>query len=230
MPFNKTICATIVIAVMAGGCANTNGGGSQVSSETMFRCAALGAGGAVVGALIGGAKGAVGGAVAGLAACAVIEVASRQTKTASEVDRDYKAGNRNRLPPTAKIDAYNTVVTPNGPVKAGDVIKVQSSIRAVSGTNEQVQEVKEVLVAYAPSGEEFKRGEKTVSSNPGSGEYDNSFSLKLPAGAPQGTYKLKTQVFLNGKPGATRESSLQFARVNGQPNLVLVAATTSHYQ
>lgn len=230
MKFSKTLSAACAITLLASGCASTGSGDSITSNETMIRCAALGAGGAIIGALIGGTKGAVGGAAAGLAACAVIEVASRQTKSAAEVDRDYKNGNRNRLPPSAKIDSYNTVVTPNGPVKSGETIKVQSSIRAISGTSEPVQEIKEVLVAYAPSGEEFKRGEKTVNSKPGSGEYDNSFSLKLPQGAPQGTYKLKTQVFLNGKPGATRESNLMFARVNGQPDLTLVAAHTIQYQ
>lgn len=223
----KTISAACAVALLASGCANTNGGSTTgMSNESMLRCAALGTGGAVLGALLGGTKGAIGGAAAGLAACAVIEIATRQTKTASEVDSEYKAANRNRLPPTAKIDSYNTVVTPNGPVKAGDTIKVNSAIRAVSGTSEQVTEIKEVLVAYAPSGDEFKRGEKTVNTAPGSGEYDNSFALRLPQGAPQGTYKIKTQVFLNGKPGATRESSVQFARVDGQSGLVMVSSAT----
>lgn len=226
----KTISAACAVALLASGCASTNGDGAGMSNESMIRCAALGTGGALVGALLGGTKGAIGGAAAGLAACAVIEIASRQTKSASDVDREYKAANRNRLPPTAKIDAYNTVVTPNGLVKAGDTIKVASSIRAVSGTSEPVQEVKEVLVAYAPSGEEFKRGEKTVNTSTGSGEYDNSFALRLPQGSPQGTYKIKTQVFLNGKPGATRESSVQFARINGQPELIQVAAATLQHE
>ncbi len=222
----KTISAACAVALLASGCANTNGGGTGMSNESMLRCAALGGGGAILGGLLGGTKGAIGGAAAGLAACAVIEIASRQTKTASEVDSEYKAANRNRLPPTAKIDSYTTVVTPNGAVKAGDTIKVNSAIRAVSGTSEPVTEVKEVLVAYAPSGDEFKRGEKTVNTTPGSGEYDNSFSLRLPQGAPQGSYKIKTQVFLNGKPGATRESTVQFARIEGQPGLVMVSSAT----
>lgn len=210
MKFQKSICAAAVAMMMITGCA-TPGGGSGVSTETVMRCTALGAGGALVGALIGGVKGAVGGAAAGLAACAIIEVATRQTKTASEVDRNYKANNRNRLPPNAKIDSYTTVITPNGAVKAGDAIKVESTVRAVSGTAEPVQEIKEVLIAYAPSGDEFKRGEKTLNTVPGSGEYDNSFTLKLPQGSPQGVYKLKTQVYLNGKPGAVKESSLKLA-------------------
>lgn len=212
MKLQKTILVAALGALLASGCA-TQGGQSAISSETVLRCAALGAGGAIVGGLLGGTKGAVGGAAAGLAACAVIEVATRQTKTAAEVDREYKVSNRNRLPRTAEVNAYNTVVTPSGAVKAGEAIKLQSTIRAVSGTNEPVQEVKEILTVYAPSGEEFKRGEKIVSSAPGSGEFDNSFTLKLPAGAPQGTYRLKSQVVLNGKPGITRENQLQLAQV-----------------
>jgi len=227
MTLQKTIPLVALATLLACGCA-TQGGESTANSDTVLRCAALGAGGAIVGALIGGTKGAIGGAAAGLAACAVIEVATRQTKTAAEVNRDYKANNRNRLPRTAEVNAYNTVVTPNGAVKAGDAIKLQSTIRAVSGTTEPVQEVKEILTVYAPSGEEFKRGEKIVSSAPGSGEYDNSFTLKLPAGAPQGTYRLKSQVVLNGKPGITRETQLQLARVGDTLTVAMLDRQVNH--
>ncbi|WP_354682563.1 hypothetical protein [Cupriavidus necator] len=211
MKLQKTILAAALGTLLASGCATHRGGGTA-DSDTVLRCAALGTGGAIVGALIGGTKGALGGAAAGLAACAVIEIATRQTKTAAEVDREYKVSNRNRLPRTAEVNAYNTVVTPSGAVKAGEAIKLQSTIRAVSGINEPVQEVKEILTVYAPSGEEFKRGEKIVSSEPGSGEYDNSFTLRLPSGAPQGIYRLRSQVVLNGKPGISRENQLQLAR------------------
>jgi hypothetical protein len=141
----------------------------------------------------------------------VIEITSKQTKTAEDVDKQYKVNNRGILPATAKVDQYVTTVSPNGVAKAGDAIKVQSSIRVVAGTKEPIQEIKEVLVAYAPTGEEFKRGEKKVNETNGSGEYDNSFVLRLPAGAPQGIYRLTTQVFLNGHLSNTQESKLQIA-------------------
>lgn len=227
MTLQKTISLVAIATLLASGCA-TQGGGSTVSSDTVLRCTALGAGGAIVGALIGGTKGAIGGAAVGLAACAVIEVATRQTKTAAEVDREYKVNNRNHLPRTAEVNAYNTFVTPNGAVKAGEAIKLQSTIRAVSGTTEPVQEVKEILTVYAPSGEEFKRGEKVVSSAPGSGEYENSFTLKLPSGAPQGTYRLKSQVVLNGKPGVTRENQLQLARVGDTVTVAMLDHRVDH--
>lgn len=217
MKLQKTVCAVCIVPFLLSACATQDGGGKVADSgksDTVARCAAFGLGGAVLGALISGKKGAARGAVAGLAACAVVEIASRQTKSAAQVDQQYRASNRNQLPPNARIDAYSTLITPNGVARGGEAIKIQSTIRAVSGASEPVQDVKEVLIAYAPTGEEFKRGEKKVNDATGSGEYDNSFTLRLPQGAPQGMYRLKTQVFLNGKPSLARESSMQVAMLD----------------
>jgi hypothetical protein len=223
MKLKKSICAACIFTLFAAGCATPGQPESEsFANSTAGRCAALGAGGAVLGALIGGKSGALKGVAAGLAACAVVEIASAQTKSAADVDRQYKAANRNQLPPYAKVDAYTTVVTPNGAVKPGEPIKLQSTIRAVSGTQEPVQEVREMLIAYSPNGEEFKRGEKKVNDAGGSGEYTNSFTLTLPQGAPQGTYKLQTQVFVNGKPVSRRDASIQLAQVNGMPALAML--------
>lgn len=215
MNLKKMTCMICALAILVSGCATTggpNGAGNDSSDKnTALRCAAFGTIGALIGAGLGGTKGAVKGAIAGLAACAIIEISSLQTKKADEVEAQYKVANKNQLPTASKIDTYSSFVTPSGVAKAGDAIKVQSTIRVIAGTNEPIQEVKEVLIAYAPTGEEFKRGEKKVNETAGSGEYDNSFTLKLPQGAPQGYYKLTTQVFLNGKPGEMRQSSLQVA-------------------
>lgn len=222
MTIQKTVCAVCIATLFASGCATPGGSGTDASDDnknTALRCAAFGAGGAILGALIGGRGGAVKGAVAGLAACAVVEIASRQTKSAAEVEKEYKTANRNQLPRYAKVDSYVTEVTPNGAVKPGEAIKVHSTIRAVSGTQEPIHEVKEELVAYAPSGEEFKRGEKRVNDVAGSGEYANSFTLTLPQGAPQGIYKLETKVYVNGKPVSRKQTSVQLA-VADSPQVV----------
>jgi hypothetical protein len=226
MKIQKTVAAVCIVPFLLTACATPEGGtpvADNSKRDTAMRCAAMGLGGAVIGALISGGKGATRGAVAGLAACAIVEIASRQTKSSAQVDQQYRTSNRNQLPPTARIDTYSTMVSPNGVAKAGDAIKIQSTIRAVSGVNEPVQDVKEVLIAYTPTGEEFKRGEKKVNDTVGSGEYDNSFTLRLPQGAPQGVYRLKTQVFLNGKPSLVRESSLQVAMVDGAPSYAMLA-------
>lgn len=220
----KSICGAIVVALTATGCAAPGGGSSQVSdNDAAMRCALLGVGGALLGAkLIGGKGGALKGAAIGLAACAVIEVATRQTKSSAEVEQQYRVTNRNQLPASPKIDAFATVVTPGGAVKAGDAIKVESTVRAVSGASQPIQEVKEVLVAYTPDGQEFKRGEKKLNDTVGSGEYVNSFTLKLPSGAPQGVYRLETTVFVNGQALVRKDSSVQVALTGDQTTLAML--------
>lgn len=223
MTMRKTICVATVVALAASGCAAPGGTGAESSgNDTVARCAVLGLGGAVFGALIGGKNGAAKGAIAGLAACAVIEMASRQTKSAAEVEQQYRVTNRNQLPSNATIDAFATVVTPNSAVKAGDAIKIDSTVRAVSGTSQPVREIKEMLVAYTPDGQEFKRGEKRLNEAAGSGEYVNSFTLKLPAGAPQGIYRLETTVFLNGTPMLKKDANVQVALAGDGPALAML--------
>jgi len=210
------------LAAALSGCATPNGPGAAPAGDngnttTAMRCGTLALGGAVLGGLLGGKSGALKGAVAGLAACAVVEIASRQTTSSAEVEQKYRSANHNTLPAAAKVLAYTTSVTPQGIAKSGEPIKVQSTIRAVSGSAEPVREVKEVLTAYAPSGEEFKRGEKIVNDKTGSGEFDNSFTLRLPQGAPEGIYKLRTQLYLNGKLATSNEGALQIAAVATVP-------------
>lgn len=225
MKFQKAVCMVCATTFFVSGCATAPNGGQTADAankDTALRCAAFGVGGALLGSLISGKNGAVKGALAGLAACAIVEVASHQTKTAAQVDQQYRMANHNQLPATARIDSYSTVVSPNGIARAGDAIKIVSTIRVVSGASEPVQEVREQLIAYAPTGEEFKRGEKKVNDVGGSGEYDNSFTLKLPQGSPQGIYKLKTEVFLNGRASIVKESSLQVADLGTTRTLVML--------
>ena len=217
---SKAVCGVIAVALTVAGCAAPNSGGAgmdQSSNDTAVRCALLGLGGAILGAKLDGKNGALKGAALGLATCAVIEVATRRTKTAAEVEQQYRVANRNELPPEAKIDAFSTVVSPNGVVKAGDAIRIESTVRAVSGRSQPVREVKEVLIAYAPDGQEFKRGEKRLNDVTGSGEYVNNFTLKLPAGAPQGVYRIETTVVLNGRPMIKRDTRMQVAFAGESP-------------
>ncbi|WP_348698391.1 hypothetical protein [Duganella fentianensis] len=223
----KFAAGACLIAAIAG-CATPNGSTPGANNTSaVIQCGAMTAGGALVGGILGGKTGAMRGAIAGLAACAVVEIATRQTSSAAEVEQKYRTANRNALPPNAKLLAYSTTVSPQGMAKVGDAIKVQSTIRAVSGTNEPVREIKEVLIAYAPNGEEFKRGEKVVNINAGSGEFDNSFTLRLPQGSPEGVYKLRTQIILNGKQVSSNEGSLQIAEAGVPRTSKLAAAAIS---
>lgn len=221
-----TLIVVSITSLLVSGCAAPGGPNSSPhdSNNTALRCAGLGLGGALLGAVIGGKNAAVKGALVGLAACAVVEIASQQTKSSDTVEQQYRSNNRNQLPQSAKIDGYTTSVSPNGIAKAGDAIRIQSTIRAVSGQYEPVTEVKEQLIVYAPSGEEFKRGEKKVNERSGSGEYENAFTLRLPDGAPQGVYRFRTQLFLNGKPALLRDSNVQIAALAMPDHATTLAA------
>ena len=203
--FAKFAVALGAATLLLSSCASLDRG-------TALRCGAFALGGAAIGAALDGKKGAGKGAIAGLAACAVVEIASRQTKSKDEVESDYRSA-KGRLPSKAEVVAYQTTLNPNPVLKRGDALKVQSTIRVVAGTNEPVREVKEVLIAYAPSGEEFKRGEKKANATEGSGEFLNTFTLRLPDGAPEGQYTIETKLLINGREVSAQPQRIQLASI-----------------
>lgn len=214
----KSLALALSVSIAASGCAtqNPNQNSPALADNTVLKCGAMAAGGAVLGVLLDGKRGALRGAAIGLGACAVIEVASSRTRSAAEVEQKYRSSNRNALPPSAQLVSYASNVSPQGQARSGDPIKVQSTIRAVSGSSEPIREIREVLVAYSPDGKEFKRGEKFVDTAGGSGEFSNSFTLRLPQGAPEGGYRLHTDVYLNGKLASSRDASLQLVQAETQ--------------
>lgn len=211
----KAIVIALALALATTGCATPNMGGAD-DNNTALKCGLMATGGAVLGGLVDGKRGVVRGALLGLAACAVIEVASARTQSAAEVEQKYRSANRNALPPSAKVVNYASAVSPQGQARSGDPIKVQSKIRAVAGTGEAIREIKEVLVAFDPEGKEFKRGEKLVDTSGGSGEFTNNFTLRLPQSAPEGNYRLHTDVYLNGKLASSSDASLQLVKAGEQ--------------
>lgn len=207
----KPLAIVLCISLAAAGCA-TPGQSGLGADSTVMKCGLMAAGGAVLGGLVDGKRCVLRGAALGLGACAVMEVVSSRTRTAGEVEKSYRSGNRNALPASAKLVSYASNVSPRGQIISGNPVKVQSTIRAVSGTGESIREIREVLVAYAPDGKEFKRGEKVVDTTGGSGEFSNSFTLRLPQGAPEGNYRLQTDIYLNGKLASTNNANFSLVQ------------------
>lgn len=220
----KTLQRTVVYvtsAALLGACAAPRGqggpsGGQADSAAGDDPCkvgnsAVAGAvAGAVLGALMNGKKGAAQGAVAGgalgAAACVAINHQSRQTKSAAQADADYQKA-RGALPTEPAVVSYSPQLASNS-VQRGQLMKVNSSLELVNGTTQPVREVREELVIFNPDGTAFKSGSKPFSAN-SAGRYENSFEVKLPEGASQGVYSLKTNVYVNGKPTATRDLRTQ---------------------
>lgn len=209
----KTVIYVTTAALLAG-CATTRGSGGSVSSGaeddnpcSVGRSALAGAlAGALVGALVNGKKGAGHGALAGgalgAAACVAITYESRQTKTAAQADADYRRM-RGALPTEPTVVTYSPQLASNA-VRRGSPMIVNSSLELVNGTGQPVTQVREELAIFNPDGSQFKSGSKPFVAN-SAGRYDNSFEVKLPEGVSQGVYKLKTNVFVNGKLAATRD-------------------------
>lgn len=206
------------IAVLLTACAapvqvnNSVGQSGSAPSDPcdMTRSALAGAAaGAILGALIGGKQGAATGGLAGgalgAAACYSMNVQSRQTKTAAQADADYQRA-LGTLPVSPTVVAYSTKIA--GTVQRGQKFNINSSLEVVNGRNEPVREVREELVIYNPDGKQFGTSAKPFATS-GSGRFENSFEVGLPANAPQGAYALKTNVFVNGKPSASRDLRTQ---------------------
>lgn len=213
--FTLSSCATVNPGDPA-----SSGGNSSVSCNS----AVVGLAGALVGGLLAGGndrvKGAAIGAAIGALACLAVNATSTQTKSANQVESEYKTTN-GQLPSSPSVVAYNTSISPGQVIRPGSNVTVTSDIEVVAGQNEPVQNVSEEIILLDPSGEEFKRATKSVgeSGKSGSGAYQNTFSFQMPESAPQGIYSVKTQVYVNGKEEQQRANRIQLV-MNPDPMLV----------
>lgn len=211
----------ITAAALLGACAAPRGqvgsGAGQTSETTVEDSCNVGmsavagaVAGALLGALMNGSKGAGEGALAGgamgAAACVAVSYKSSQTKSAVQAGADYQKA-RGALPTEPVIVSYSAQLSANS-VKRGQPMKVTSSLEMVDGTIQPVREVREELAIFNPDGTVFKSGSKPFNAST-AGRYENSFEVKLPEGAPQGVYALKTNVYVNGKLAATRDLRTQ---------------------
>lgn len=216
--FQRSV-ALLSAAVILAGCVNaprnnpnptTSGAGEDPCS--VASSALVGAGvGLLLGAMTGGKRGAlkggaIGGAV-GAVACVAVNVQSRQTKTAAQVDHDYRM-QRGALSPEPSVVTYQSQVNTTS-VQRGQPFQVNSVVELANGSLEQVRSVREELVVFTPDGSPIKAPTSKPFIVSTAGRFENSFELKLPPGLSQGTYNLKTQLFVNDKPAATRDLRTQ---------------------
>lgn len=226
----KTTQRTVVyltVAAMLGACAAPRGLGDQGAAAAEEDPCSVGKSSlagvvadAVLGALLSGNKGAGQGAPAGGAlaavACVAVNDKSRQTKSAAQADADYQKA-RGALPAEPTIVSYTPQLAANS-VQRGQPMRINSSLEVVNGATQPVREVREVLAIFNPDGTQIKTGSKPIASS--AGRYENMFEVKLPTGAPQGVYALKTNVYVNGKLAATRDLQTQVVWDGSQGALV----------
>jgi hypothetical protein len=223
---HKTGIALLTAAALAvAGCATPGGGGIAGGPDDPCNIIAGAIIGGIAGALLDRNKrgrGAAIGVAAGALACVAVNAATRQTRTAAQVEADYRKANQGQLPPQPVVQAYDVIVNPDAGVQSGEKLQVVSNMTVVSGARQPVNEVKEVLTLTGPDGKS-RSAEKTASERPGSGAYENAFSLTLPKGVAPGAYPVNTQLFVNGKQMAERKQELRIvAQKDGLLRFALV--------
>lgn len=209
----KWTCVLLISAVVAGCAAPAGSGGNAQSKEPCDAAASavVGAvGGALLGMLIGGqdaaVKGAAVGALGASLACLAIKAQSSQTKTAAQADQEFQKA-RGSLPKEPQVVTYSPAVQANT-VKRGQPVLIRSIVELVNGTSQPVKDVREELVVMDTSGTRIRSGSKTLNMAT-AGRYENSFELKLPESAPQGVYKLKTNLYVNNQLAHSRDLQTQ---------------------
>lgn len=188
------------------------------SGSDWAKCAVAIAGAAAAGAAVSGKNdrgaGVAIGAAAGLAACFVINYKSVQTQTADQVEAQYKKSGK-KVTADPQVVSYQTSIQPGSTIKRGQPIKIVSNIVAVDGNSQPVKEIKEEVRLYEPGATTaFKEGTKVANEKPGSGGYENTFTITLDDKVPQGVYRVETAVLLNGKPVNTRTNNVQLVMID----------------
>ena len=211
--FRTSTIATICSALVLSGCAvqkNANGvyestGGCNPAAMALF--------GAILGAAAAGnnnrAQGAVvGGAIGGLA-CLAWNYKAQQTKTAAQVNSEYKVVNSGNLPANPTLVGYIVAPDPSNTLAAGSPMVVRSQIKVVEGKQSNAQIVIEEQMIISHNGKEIANARKRANDGNGAGEYATRFQLNLPSGVPQGYYPVRTVLYVDGKVVASRNLDVQ---------------------
>ena len=227
----KPVIATVVAAAFLAGCAapGTPGTTGTTTAGAGFECnPAIGAGiGAVLGGLLGGGnntvRGAAIGAGLGALACVALNYQSEQVKTSQQVERDYKAANKGKLPEQATLVKYETAFTPTS-VRPGQKAQTNSYIVVVPGTKDANPLVEEEITLYKPDGSTLTSARKQLSASNSAGGFKGGFGFPMPEGVPQGVYPVKTALYLNKAKVSGQDMKLQVVQIDGLSTTVLALA------
>lgn len=210
--------AALIAIVGIVGCATPGGGLDKTASAETGECnpGIAAAAGAIIGALIGGGNNRVRGAAlgAGLAslACVGWNYNVRQTKSAEQVQEEYKAANSGELPTESTVVRYDTRFDPTAYVTRGGKMTVVSNIEVIQGTSDSNLIIEEELTLVRPDKSEVK-SRKRANANQSTGGFATTYSMTMPQGVPQGVYPVRTALYVNGKQVAEKDMQMQVVRI-----------------
>lgn len=171
---------------------------------------------AVMGALAGAllaklankdvAKGAaIGGAIAGVA-CVSVNYKSRKTISEEQLRAANPEAQRSS---TAVVTQYDVQLLP-ARLSAGQPLQANTNVELLAGTSEAVNEVSVKYTLVDASGKVQRQLTKPVTElDAGGGGVESSLSFTPPAGIPRGTYRIDTELFVNGTLRAEKSASYE---------------------
>ncbi|MEY4591877.1 MAG: hypothetical protein RIR18_772 [Pseudomonadota bacterium] len=212
----RGITAAVALCLSVSACVTTSGpgNGAQTASDGDCNEGIFALGGAIAGALLsGGSKdtlknAAIGATLAG-GACMAMNYQTKQTRSAQQVQGDYKIANKGALPEQAKIVRFQSALAPVAKIAPGGQTTLNTDIDVVAGTRDTKPPVIEMEMAMTRPDGKVQTSRKVVNDGQGAGGYHSSFALKMPKGVPEGEYPLKTTVYLNGQAAGSQNLSLQ---------------------
>jgi len=161
--------------------------------------------GAVVGAVIGGAAGyAVG--------WLVDEYVMKRTKTAAQVQAEYKVPKAATVSPT--VHAYGVVINPDKTLARGKGAEATTGFDLVAGAADKPS-VEESRAIVAPDGKRINTKRYAYKEVDGPGGYEFRHKLPVPAEADQGIYRYDSVLYVNGKEASRASNEFQVARSPG---------------
>jgi len=205
--------ALLLAPFLLAACATTGGpGGTAGNGERACNPVITGGIGAALGALIGGSgdrvAGAAVGAAVGALACVAFNHHSEQVKTGKQVDDDYRRVHGGKLPEQPAVVRYTSTFDPAS-IKAGSEAKLTSYIEVTGSRTGAAPVVEEEIALYKPDGALVRKAKKAVAEQATAGAFKNTFTIPMPAGVPQGDYKVTTSLYVNGAVVDSNNSQLQ---------------------
>jgi len=186
--------------------------------------------GAVLGAIAGGkegaAYGAAGGAALAAAYCFAVKSETKQAKTETQVEQEYKRANQGALPDNPQVVAYRVQMNPpNGRVTKGNTLELNSQADVLNGRLKKADKVEEELV-LSLGGEKVQNVVKPMPAT--AGGFVNVHKITIPQQFQEGNYQVASRLRINGQPVANtaRQQTLQIVKVDGEMQFALLESSS----
>ena len=151
---------------------------------------------------------------------------TKEVSSDKEVNDDYLKNNK-KLPKEPTVTFYKTNIDPGKVVPVGKPTIINSQLTVIAGRSSSKVDIKEKIVFFDndDNTKEVRSLIKKVNKKTKkAGGFENSFTFTLPVGMPQGVYKIKTSLIVNGVETSPQKNSMQVVLNVFEDNSYQIAA------